>query len=451
MDKTDKMHKRLSFKFLFMILALLVIANLMVKSKIDSIKTKTINLNINLLRNIEKNYISKELKNSEIKFDYLYEKMRKKASDKGNAESVLKLWKESIILFEGISQIYLGLNDGRLIAFPEYSIENGYTTTNRPWYRNALKKNGKNYWLTYKDYQDKETFLSLNRKIELNNKTYGVFGIAIDNAQMRKNLSEIILDNEEGYIFLISSDKVIYHKKEYEDYSLYGNLYNEIKDNTLGYRRGEDFYIFYTDTYFKGWKLVKAVRNEVIERELHSYRRIVNTIFVLEMVIILYGFILLIKKIKESHEIDQLTSVFKREILQRDMNNLFKGNKSYGFIFIDIDDFKKINDTYGHHVGDEVLKKVGNTIKDFMRDKNKVYRYGGEEFVIYSIGDSKDIWNLGETIRQGVERLEWAQGLKVTISGGIGISNGESSEELLKKADKLLYRSKMLGKNRILI
>lgn len=118
---------------------------------------------------------------------------------------------------------------------------------------------------------------------------------------------------------------------------------------------------------------------------------------------------------------------------------------------IDIDDFKKINDTYGHKFGDQVLVKVADAIESSLRKTDKVGRYGGEEFlIIYTQTDAVGAVKTAERIRESVENIDWQDDrVKITISGGVFERKDESVSEMITGADNLLYKAKRNGKNRI--
>jgi len=151
---------------------------------------------------------------------------------------------------------------------------------------------------------------------------------------------------------------------------------------------------------------------------------------------------------------DVLTGLYRREILYDLIEKEFHRSKRYGYHFsilmIDIDNFKKINDTYGHLFGDKVLKKVAETIRRTLRNSDIAIRYGGEEFlVILPHTDLESAKIVGERIRKTIERLD-IDGIKITISIGIADNTLSSKlEDLIRKADQALYIAKRTGKNKV--
>lgn len=156
--------------------------------------------------------------------------------------------------------------------------------------------------------------------------------------------------------------------------------------------------------------------------------------------------------------VDSLTNVLNRsaynmKIIQ--MIREFSRSKSYFCLLVlDIDYFKKFNDTYGHKAGDRVLKSVAASVQDSLRASDLVFRYGGEEFVVILSGIQEDnAFKLAEKIRKGVEKeyfVDKEKRLKVTISLGIAcVSEGETELELFERADNAMYAAKRKGRNRV--
>ncbi len=129
------------------------------------------------------------------------------------------------------------------------------------------------------------------------------------------------------------------------------------------------------------------------------------------------------------------------------------GFKNLSLIFIDIDHFKKVNDTYGHDVGDQVLREVAKTIQKNLRTGDTVTRWGGEEMVATLLGASKeDALVKAEKLRSDVEALTFQNidGLRVTISSGVAcVEEDLALPELIKRADEALYKAKESGRNKV--
>jgi len=154
------------------------------------------------------------------------------------------------------------------------------------------------------------------------------------------------------------------------------------------------------------------------------------------------------QSIKGKLQLDNLTGAFNRFFLETTLDNLFMIHETKSIVMLDIDHFKKINDTYGHQMGDEILKYFVATIKNNIRKTDYVVRYGGEEFLIFLPDATK------EEAKKAVEKIKNSlteyKGVKYTFSAGIA-DEGETLPEMIKIADKRLYKAKETGRNRIVI
>lgn len=138
------------------------------------------------------------------------------------------------------------------------------------------------------------------------------------------------------------------------------------------------------------------------------------------------------------------------EELEMRVNQALVYNSPLSIVHLDIDHFKKINDDYGHQHGDVILNIVATTISELIRNIDSVGRYGGEEFlVVLPNTDMSKAVVIAERIREAVEGIDLPQKNSVTISGGVAVLNGETSAELINKADMKLYEAKNDGRNRI--
>lgn len=160
------------------------------------------------------------------------------------------------------------------------------------------------------------------------------------------------------------------------------------------------------------------------------------------------------QKLEELSITDYLTGAFNRRFitscLKDEMESSDLQQKELTVAMVDIDNFKMINDSYGHLYGDYVLKRVVSTIKSNLRQSDIVGRYGGDEFLIILRNTTgSEGYAMMERIRRMIQEIEWEGDLKVTISGGVIEAGNNDLTSLLKKADKLLYRAKHMSKNMI--
>jgi diguanylate cyclase (GGDEF)-like protein len=161
--------------------------------------------------------------------------------------------------------------------------------------------------------------------------------------------------------------------------------------------------------------------------------------------------------------VDGLTGLFVRRYFDARIEEEIERSRRYGspfsVVMLDVDDFKKLNDTYGHLVGDRVLRALANVIKAQMRGVDTAARYGGEEMsMILPRTEMVGAYNLAERIREAIAELRITtdddppRSLGVTASLGIAAypeSKAKSGEDLVRKADRALYRAKKTGKNRV--
>jgi len=153
---------------------------------------------------------------------------------------------------------------------------------------------------------------------------------------------------------------------------------------------------------------------------------------------------------------DTLTGLYNRRYLTQVAAQLFARATRYKeqlhVLMIDIDHFKRVNDTLGHGVGDEVLKGVASSIQSFIRASDTAGRYGGEEFIVYLVQSTPEITQfIANRIRDGIAAIKFA-GVPwtITISIGVaGIQDGDTLEGLVERADQFLYMSKRHGRNRV--
>jgi len=187
----------------------------------------------------------------------------------------------------------------------------------------------------------------------------------------------------------------------------------------------------------------------------------------LQLIIIITGFLVswsaseqLAKDLELQATIDHLTQTFNRRALEglakKEIAQAKREDSNLVIIIMDIDDFKAVNDTYGHVAGDQVLAEFSQRLKDNLREYDSVARYGGEEFLLLLPNTEVDIAmivaeKLRKTIAAPVFLINENIDISITSSFGVACNKGENIEwrQLLSQADQALYLAKFQGKNRV--
>ena len=212
----------------------------------------------------------------------------------------------------------------------------------------------------------------------------------------------------------------------------------ETKDKIKGLEHGASDYV--TKPFDEG-ELTARVRVQLKIKNLQDELRASNA------------------RLAEISVTDPLTRVFNRrylfEILEKEFDRALRYKSSLSFVMVDIDFFKRVNDRFGHQVGDQVLVDVANLVREELRKPDVLGRYGGEEFgVILPETDLKGAWVVAERYRTRVAEYRFGTAhspIRTTISLGVAAvpdSKVRTVDELVKEADDSLYQAKNLGRNR---
>ncbi len=174
------------------------------------------------------------------------------------------------------------------------------------------------------------------------------------------------------------------------------------------------------------------------------------------------NFIKLINQLKENIDIlyelatiDEKTGVYNNKffktISEMELSKARRGIEPLSLLIIDLDHFKKINDTYGHMAGDSVLKRLGYILKESIRKYDIVSRFGGEEFIVlFPSTNLERARKVSERLRKKVESDKEMKKYSVTMSGGVSsYHKNDSISRMKQRADKALYKAKHNGRNRI--
>jgi diguanylate cyclase (GGDEF)-like protein len=166
--------------------------------------------------------------------------------------------------------------------------------------------------------------------------------------------------------------------------------------------------------------------------------------------------------LREQSVRDYLTGLFNRrymeETLERELLRAERRHLPLGIIMLDVDDLKTFNDTWGHAVGDEILRELGTLLFNQVRAEDIACRYGGDEFILILTDASRDvvleradrICNVAQQLRLKVDGHNLAV---ATLSIGVAVfpEHGQTSAAILRAADTALYRAKQAGRNRVVV
>ena len=163
------------------------------------------------------------------------------------------------------------------------------------------------------------------------------------------------------------------------------------------------------------------------------------------------------KKLEKLAVTDELTGLYNRrkleELIQNEIYRYERFSHTFGLTIVDIDFFKKVNDTYGHQVGDKVLVEIANILKSSLRKTDFIGRFGGEEFIIICPeSDIEGVRKLMESFRLKIANHNFEIIKNKTASFGVTVfKDGDSIDTLIKRADDALYKAKNNGRNKVIV
>ena len=353
-----------------------------------------------------------------------------------------------------------------------------YDPVQRPWYTEAVKKNGEVAYVSpYVNLQTGEMMISVCRMLRDGR---SVLSIDVYTDGFRNRLTDIVLQKGVKSAFIVDGDgNVVAHNSKDEtgkNYLRDGNDYQKtLVKRVLDIAAGDGYSdedkendeIVFAEAINDEWYAV-IVLNESNQLRSIQYVYIGLTVF---LALAILAWILIsgrigrkyeeadrlsseVTVVKELAEIDALSGLRNRrsgEEAVRDM--ISKGTKGL-FVLMDVDDFKTVNDNYGHDVGDLVIIAVADALKNTFRDIDVVFRLGGDEFAVYIPGvtddDARDY--LVERIRSGIGRIDIPEMENRPVTASIGTSyfhskEDDSFEELYQRADHKMYEEKRRKKS----
>ena len=298
--------------------------------------------------------------------------------------------------------------------------------------------------------QMQESLRGQKKRLELtlmgSNVAYFERNVKTDELWMN-SLGYELLGYDEGEIKSFSQFKELVHPEDLEQYNLsLQRVFENINDNyrtNYRIRRKNGEYI---------WIEATAL---VVERDLEGNPSIFAGVFwdITEERLKEAETAQLIEGLYTSSTIDSLTGILNRNGLRDKLPDMIAKcrelGKSLSLILLDIDDFKKINDTYGHLAGDSVLRELSEAVRETIRKDDLFVRWGGDEFLIVSMITVDEALCIADRLRRNIEGRRFS-GFNVTVSAGISrLLTDEPLEEAMKRADRALYNAKAKGKNSV--
>lgn len=207
------------------------------------------------------------------------------------------------------------------------------------------------------------------------------------------------------------------------------------------------------------WRIAdQAVfENQIIAENKSAYLTLPIILMVLDLFVGVLLIYIIKKYVYDNLEVfalyDLLTNAYNRryflEAINREIMNAGRKDTAFCLVMFDIDNFKKVNDTYGHSKGDDILKEIISIAKSTVRKTDILSRIGGEEFTIILPDSTLDqALILAERLREKTEENNFSQVGKVTISLGVALyESGDTIDDIIKKADSAMYKAKTEGRN----
>ena len=280
-----------------------------------------------------------------------------------------------------------------------------------------------------------------------------------------QNLFVITRDRDKNYYILLDSDTNPKTRSNlFEPFDPLGDFWNHSYDfqtpEVFHHTRSKDLWITIAYPIVENNETVAIIGADIshnldvnIQTNLHNFGNFFLWIFILGVgwFIILYMLTLYFRQKFYEGYTDPLTTVYNRKYLNEVL--LKKLSRSYQIFMIDIDFFKRVNDTYGHDAGDYILQEVANRMNELVRAEDSLIRFGGEEFLIYTtkLTPEKSI-EFAERLRKNIKSKPiFYQDVECIITISIGINpygrNNIPFEMVLKKADEALYKAKREGRD----
>ncbi|MGP6256213.1 diguanylate cyclase, partial [Aeromonas salmonicida subsp. salmonicida] len=414
------------------------------------------------------------------------------------------IWQHLLYPEGPIKTVYYVLKDNTKTNFSILSMPQDIDATQRLWYKNALERPGTSMWSSpYSDAVQKNPVVTLSHAVLSNKGDFlGVIGIDLNLNVFSARIGKILESGDKvGYMLYDRGSRlIIAHSDPLENgMPLVTSWTDELKGRNGSFMSTDGELIAYhalhnnpswlvitvfpfTNSFLIGEMLPTTLISLILSLSIFTLvaiifrQRLEHTISTLVQVVRQLrvtpaGQQIVIPKLAGIEELedeivmisdkmqaetekslrDALTGLYNRRHLEETLATLHKDNHQYILAIIDIDNFKRINDTYGHPIGDAVLKRTAQLGNQLLEEHATLCRFGGEEFVaIFEQTDIASAQQLMELWRASMGQQDWREpGLSVSFSGGIAESLDTPPDSVMARADAALYQAKQTGKNRL--
>jgi len=259
---------------------------------------------------------------------------------------------------------------------------------------------------------------------------------------LHNNTLQKILNSQNALLFVVNNEEISYTNQKFLEYFGVKRV-GDVRRKNLNLYQSVDSSLESYDALFdrlNGKEEYITINNDtfILQASLVEER---HKLFTLTK----------ITKLSKEMELDGLTGVYRKSYFNAYFEKLMNENKEAILVVVDIDNFKNINDSFGHQVGDEVLREFATLIQNNIRSRDILARWGGEEFLIlFEDSSLKDALRKINSIRELIEAHNFKIIGSLTASFGMTSRNKEDNcHSFLERADKALYQAKNNGKNRV--
>ncbi len=463
---------------------------------------------LDITARLQESAITNFIKDFEKIFNYSYEKiMAEDVENFTNLDRYTKEWSKLKSIERNIHMIFFANEEGEIFTIPEWKAPESFDPRIRPWYLPAKLNPDKLNIEYYNSKSCGKNLYSMSRAVtDKNGQFIGVFSVDIALDSLKSQIQDLT-KNSILKVYILEDNRVIATDEqtnvmisELKESRTISKITSSIEAVTHLPEQG-GFWVKRTLAYPENWQIIVNISDAKIRNRTQCILQITYVILLIQLVAGLFfiRFVLttlrrqvvaihdtlaaslarakgkstyntlskgeevyhgiysrisehnrVLQETQEKVDIDDLTQSYSRHAYHRDMRQLLEEHQSFFHIILDFDGFKAINDTLGHSTGDELLKYFSSFILINIRKDDKLYRYGGDEFVM--VCDGKDMESVEKRIFQLTRRfnkqLKKDLSIDVTVSYGIAFCNGtEELAELINACDEELYQRKRQKKN----